>query len=73
MTKHWQLGSRCQPQWKRIDLLLNNAGLAAGLAPIDKGNWAHWEQMIDTNVKGLLFIISFGYSSNGGTATWPSG
>lgn len=43
-------------QWKRIDLLVNNAGLAAGLAPIDKGNWAHWEQMIDTNVKGLLFI-----------------
>jgi 3-hydroxy acid dehydrogenase / malonic semialdehyde reductase len=43
-------------QWKRIDLLLNNAGLAAGFAPIDKGNWDHWEQMIDTNVKGLLFL-----------------
>jgi 3-hydroxy acid dehydrogenase / malonic semialdehyde reductase len=43
-------------QWKRIDLLVNNAGLAAGLEPIDKGNWDHWERMIDTNVKGLLFI-----------------
>jgi NADP-dependent 3-hydroxy acid dehydrogenase YdfG len=40
--------------WKKIDVLINNAGLAAGADPIDKGDWNDWEQMIDTNVKGLL-------------------
>ena len=39
-----------------IDLLVNNAGLAAGLEHIDEGNPDDWERMIDTNVKGLLFI-----------------
>ncbi|MGI6572745.1 MAG: SDR family NAD(P)-dependent oxidoreductase [Fermentimonas sp.] len=39
-----------------IDLLLNNAGLAAGNAPIDQCNTNDWERMIDTNVKGLLYI-----------------
>jgi len=42
--------------WKNIDVLINNAGLAAGLDPIQSGNIDDWEQMIDTNVKGLLFI-----------------
>lgn len=42
--------------WKRIDLLVNNAGLAAGVDPIQQGNWDNWERMIDTNVKGLLFV-----------------
>ncbi len=41
-------------QKKVIDVLVNNAGLAAGADPIDQGNWADWEQMIDTNIKGLL-------------------
>ncbi len=36
--------------------LINNAGLAKGLSPIDKGDVDHWEQMIDTNVKGLLYM-----------------
>lgn len=40
----------------RIDILINNAGLAAGMGPIDEGNVDHWERMIDTNVKGLLFV-----------------
>ena len=40
---------------KKIDVLVNNAGLAAGLASIQDGNIAHWERMIDTNVKGLLY------------------
>ena len=43
-------------EWKEIDVLINNAGLAAGADPIDKGNWNDWEQMIDTNIKGLLAI-----------------
>jgi NADP-dependent 3-hydroxy acid dehydrogenase YdfG len=43
-------------EFKKIDVLVNNAGLAAGLAPIQDGKLAHWEQMIDTNVKGLLYI-----------------
>lgn len=42
--------------WKKIDVLVNNAGLAAGLNPIQSGDMADWEQMIDTNVKGLLYI-----------------
>jgi NADP-dependent 3-hydroxy acid dehydrogenase YdfG len=43
-------------EFKTIDVLVNNAGLAAGLAPIQDGNVDHWERMIDTNIKGLLYI-----------------
>ena len=39
-----------------IDILVNNAGLASGLAPIDEGDPDDWEVMIDTNLKGLLFV-----------------
>lgn len=39
-----------------IDILINNAGLALGLEPIDKGDIDKWEQMIDTNIKGLLYV-----------------
>jgi NADP-dependent 3-hydroxy acid dehydrogenase YdfG len=42
--------------WKNIDVLINNAGLAAGLDKFDQGNLEDWEQMIDTNVKGLLYV-----------------
>lgn len=42
--------------WKKIDALINNAGLALGLGGIQDGNLADWEGMIDTNVKGLLFV-----------------
>lgn len=42
--------------WKNIDLLINNAGLASGLSDIQDGDIDQWEQMIDTNVKGLLYI-----------------
>ncbi|MDY4090084.1 SDR family NAD(P)-dependent oxidoreductase [Alistipes finegoldii] len=41
---------------ERVDLLINNAGLAAGLEHIDQGNTADWDAMIDTNVKGLLYV-----------------
>ena len=43
-------------EWKSIDILINNAGLAAGLTHIDKGDIDDWDQMIDTNIKGLLYI-----------------
>jgi len=42
--------------WKNIDILVNNAGLAVGLAPIQEGEIEDWERMIDTNIKGLLYI-----------------
>lgn len=41
---------------KNIDVLVNNAGLAAGLSSLQDGNIDHWERMIDTNVKGLLYV-----------------
>ncbi len=41
---------------EHIDLLVNNAGLAAGLEHIDKGALEDWDAMIDTNVKGLLYV-----------------
>jgi NADP-dependent 3-hydroxy acid dehydrogenase YdfG len=40
---------------KKIDVLVNNAGLAAGLSSIQNGETDDWERMIDTNVKGLLY------------------
>ncbi len=43
-------------QFKDIDVLINNAGLAAGLSPIHTNDINDWEQMIDTNIKGLLYI-----------------
>jgi len=39
-----------------IDILINNAGLALGLETIDEGNISNWENMIDTNIKGLLYV-----------------
>ncbi len=42
--------------WKKIDVLINNAGLASGFDKIQDGNLADWEQMFDTNVKGLLYV-----------------
>lgn len=46
-------------EWKAIDVLVNNAGLAVGLNPIQEGVIDDWEQMIDTNVKGLLYMTRF--------------
>lgn len=43
-------------EWKQIDVLVNNAGLAAGMDTIQDGSLEDWEQMIDTNVKGLLYV-----------------
>ena len=41
-------------EWKDIDVLVNNAGLALGLEPEYQGDFEDWETMIDTNIKGLL-------------------
>ena len=43
-------------EWRAIDILVNNAGLARGLAPVQEGEISDWEEMIDTNLKGLLFV-----------------
>ncbi|HZH71358.1 MAG TPA: SDR family NAD(P)-dependent oxidoreductase [Mariniphaga sp.] len=43
-------------EWQKIDILINNAGLAVGLSGINDGTTDDWERMIDTNVKGLLYI-----------------
>jgi len=42
--------------WKKIDVLINNAGLAVGLNHIQDGILDDWERMIDTNIKGLLYV-----------------
>ncbi|TFD99112.1 SDR family NAD(P)-dependent oxidoreductase [Dysgonomonas capnocytophagoides] len=43
-------------RWKDVDVLINNAGLAVGLNPIHTGVVDDWERMIDTNIKGLLYV-----------------
>ncbi len=42
--------------WQQIDVLVNNAGLSRGLEPLQQGSHDDWEEMIDTNVKGLLYV-----------------
>lgn len=43
-------------EWRKIDVLINNAGLAAGFSNIQDGLVDDWERMIDTNIKGLLYM-----------------
>ncbi len=43
-------------QWKNIDILINNAGLAKGMNKIYEDDIDNWEDMIDTNIKGLLYV-----------------
>lgn len=44
------------PEWKAIDILVNNAGLARGLDKFYEGKIEDWDEMIDTNIKGLLYM-----------------
>ncbi|MEH2284083.1 MAG: SDR family oxidoreductase [Nostoc sp.] len=44
------------PAWSDIDILINNAGLSRGLDKLHEANFQDWEDMIDTNVKGLLYV-----------------
>lgn len=48
--------SNLPDEWKEIDVLVNNAGLALGRDTFDKGNIEDWDTMIDTNIKGLLYV-----------------
>lgn len=43
-------------KWKKVNVLINNAGLSQGLDPIQNGNYDDWDTMIDTNIKGLLYV-----------------
>lgn len=45
--------------WRNIDVLINNAGLSQGLEPIQDGDTGDWDRMIDTNVKGLLYVTKY--------------
>jgi len=72
---------------RKIDILVNNAGLAMGLGPLQEGEISDWEQMIDTNIKGLLYVTRtiapwmiannkghiVNLSSIAGTQTYPNG
>jgi 3-hydroxy acid dehydrogenase / malonic semialdehyde reductase len=44
------------PEWRAIDVLVNNAGLSRGLDKLPQGLVEDWEEMIDTNIKGLLYV-----------------
>jgi NADP-dependent 3-hydroxy acid dehydrogenase YdfG len=74
-------------EWKKIDLLVNNAGLASGFEPLNEGDYEDWEKMIDTNIKGLIYVSKkisnlmiplqkgqiINVSSIAGKETYPSG
>ncbi len=51
-----QAFSALPPEWKDIDILVNNAGLSRGLDKLHEGKIQDWEEMIDTNIKGLLYV-----------------
>lgn len=54
--------------WENIDILINNAGLAVGMSHIQDGDTDDWERMIDTNIKGLLWVtrmVSPGMAARG--------
>ncbi len=46
-------------EWGTIDLLINNAGLARGFDPIHEGDSKAWNEMIDTNIKGLIYMTKY--------------
>jgi NADP-dependent 3-hydroxy acid dehydrogenase YdfG len=51
--------SNLPDEWKNIDILVNNAGLAAGLSSVQEGDINDWNRMIDTNIKGLLYVTRY--------------
>lgn len=79
--------SNLPADWSAIDVLINNAGLSRGLDKLQAGSFQDWEEMIDTNIKGLLYftrlivpgMISRGkghvvnLGSTAGHQTYPNG
>lgn len=55
LKNHQQVANLLKP-FNNIDVLVNNAGLALGLEPADQTDWAHWENMIQTNCTALAFL-----------------
>ncbi len=51
--------SSLPPGWSDIDILINNAGLSRGLDKLHEGDFQDWEEMIDTNIKGLLYLTRY--------------
>lgn len=51
--------SNLPPAWSDIDILINNAGLSRGLDKLHEGDIQDWEEMIDTNIKGLLYLTRY--------------
>ncbi|MCM0593789.1 MAG: SDR family oxidoreductase [Gloeotrichia echinulata IR180] len=51
--------STLPPSWSDIDILVNNAGLSRGLDKLHEGDFQDWEEMIDTNIKGLLYLTRY--------------
>ncbi|BAZ28652.1 short-chain dehydrogenase/reductase SDR [Cylindrospermum sp. NIES-4074] len=51
--------SNLPPDWSEIDILINNAGLSRGLEKLHTGDFQDWEEMIDTNIKGLLYLTRY--------------
>jgi NADP-dependent 3-hydroxy acid dehydrogenase YdfG len=51
--------STLPPGWSDIDILINNAGLSRGLDKLHEGDFQDWEEMIDTNIKGLLYLTRY--------------
>ncbi|MBP5974380.1 SDR family oxidoreductase [Brasilonema sp. CT11] len=51
--------STLPPSWSEIDILINNAGLSRGLDKLHEGDFQDWEEMIDTNIKGLLYLTRY--------------
>ena len=52
----WSWVDGLSEKWRDIDILVNNAGLSRGMEPLHEGDITDWEEMIDTNVKGLLYV-----------------
>jgi len=48
--------SNLPSEWQQVDVLINNAGLSQGLDPVHEGDIGDWDRMIDTNIKGLLYV-----------------
>ncbi|MBD2676683.1 MULTISPECIES: SDR family oxidoreductase [Nostoc] len=51
--------SNLPSSWSDIDILINNAGLSRGLDKLHEGSFTDWEEMIDTNIKGLLYLSRY--------------